>query len=335
MLSQRNYAGAPATPALPPKLSQTLDSVEGFSPAQIRWTLFASLVVTAVLLARADLTVEVWTWSNVPYALAAAIVIALRTGYLTPTLRYARALRDCAGYYAIFTVMALVGAVASYPIAALTHGYADPLLARVDTALGFNWIAWYEVVANHRILQLLGIACYESIYLTPAALLGWFALHGQRGEAHRFLASFWLAAVLTLAAFALMPAVGPFSYLWHQPITYMPMSELWQPDLIPALREHTVHAIDLGQLRGIVSAPSFHAAAATLYLRTAWRAGAMRWPLVAVVSAMLLATPVEGTHYLTDMILGAGVALVAMALVDALLARQSLNSGRALSSATA
>jgi len=35
---------------------------------------------------------------------------------------------------------------------------------------------------------------------------------------------------------------------------------------------------------------------------------------------MLLATPVEGTHYLTDMILGVAVAVAAMALVDALLA---------------
>lgn len=335
MLMQRNYDSAHASSALRANPFQAIDSQAGFSSIQIRWALFASLAVTAALMARADLTMKVWTWSNVPYVIAGAIVIALRAGYFTPTRRHARALRDCAGYYAIFTAMALVGAVASYPIAALTHGYADAMLARVDVDLGFNWIAWYEVVANHRVLQLLGIACYESIYLTPAALLGWFAFHGQRVEAHRFLASFWLAAVLTLALFALMPAVGPFSFLWHQPIRYMPMSELWQPDLIPALREHTVHAIDLGQLRGIVSAPSFHAAAAALYLRTAWRAGAMRWPLVGVVGAMLLATPVEGTHYLTDMILGAGVAVVAMALVDAALARQSLHSQRSLSSATA
>lgn len=308
---------------------------EGFSLTQVRLVLVGSLLVTAALMARADLTLTLWTWSNAPYVVAGAMVVALRAGYLWPNWRYIRALRDCAGYYATFTGMALVGAVASYPIAALTHGYADPLLARVDSALGFDWVTWYQVVAGHRILQLLGIACYESIYLTPAVLLGWFALIGERREAHRFLASFWLAAVITLALFALMPAVGPFSYLWHGPISYMPMSELWQPDLIPALRAHTVHSIDLGELRGIVSAPSFHAAAAAIYLRTAWRAGPVRWPLVWMVSAMLLATPVEGTHYLTDMILGAGVAVLAMAIIDAALARQAAGSRHGLSSATA
>jgi hypothetical protein len=335
MLSQRNYVRAPATSALPAQSPRLAESREGFSPAQISWGLIASLAGAFVLLGRADLTVKIWTWSNVPYLIAAAIVVALRTGYLAPSRRHARTLRDCAGYYAIFAAIALVGAVASYPIAALTHGYADPTLARTDAALGFHWIAWYQVVANHRILQLLGIACYESIYLTPAALLGWFALHGQRMEAHRFLASFWLAAVLTLTLFAMMPAVGPLSFLWHRPIRYMPMSELWQPDLIPALRAHMIHTIDLGQLRGIVSAPSFHAAAATLYLRTAWRAGAMRWPLLGVVGSMLLATPVEGTHYLTDMILGAGVAVVAMALIDAALARRSSSWRRSPSSVPA
>jgi hypothetical protein len=308
---------------------------EGFTTAQIGWTSAASLLIAAMLMDRAGLTLAIWTWSNLPYAVALALVAALRTHRLAPRWRHTPALRDCAGYYATFTGMALLGAVASYPIAALTHGYADPLLARADAALGFDWIAWYRVVASHRLLQLLGIACYESIYLTPAVLLGWFALTRQRGEAHRFLASFWLAAVLTLALFALMPAVGPFSFLWHGPIRYMPMSELWQPDLIPALRARSIHAIDLGQLRGIVSAPSFHAAAATLYLRTAWRAGPVRWPLTWLVCAMLLATPVEGTHYLTDMLLGIGVALVAMALIEVLLARQASAPRAALGAATA
>jgi len=38
---------------------------------------------------------------------------------------------------------------------------------------------------------------------------------------------------------------------------------------------------------------------------------------------MLLATPVEGTHYLIDMVIGAAVALLAMEVVDLLLGRPS------------
>lgn len=320
MLSQRVHA---VRPAFSPNIAhRAAADTPGFSRPTIVAALLAGLIATAWLLHRAELSVAVWSRSNLPFVLAAVCVAALRSHVLPRGWRHAAALRDGAGYYAVFTLIALTGAVASYPLAALTHGYADQTLQRIDTALGFDWLAWYRTVADHRPLQILGIACYESIYLTPAILLGWFARTGQRREAHRFLAGFWLAAVLTLALFTLMPAIGPLSYLWRGGVPYMPVSETWQSNLIPALRAHTIHAVDLGALRGLVSAPSFHAAAGTLYLRTIWRTPPLRRWLTWLVAAMLLATPVEGTHYLIDMIIGAAVAMLAMEIVDLLLARR-------------
>ncbi len=301
----------------------------GFSRLHVAVALFGGLAVVAALLVHAGLSVRWTSRSNLPFLLAALAALAVRSDGVTRGWRHAAALRDGAAYYAIFTAIALTGAVASYPIAALSHGYADPMLQRMDSAMGFDWLAWYRTVAAHRSLQRLGVACYQSIYLTPAILLGWFAWTGARREAHRFLAGFWLAAVLTLALFALMPAVGPLSFLWHARIAYLPVSETWQSDLIPALRAHRVTAIDLGELRGLVSAPSFHAAAGTLYIRSAWRTPVLRWPLVTLVAAMLLATPVEGTHYLVDMMIGAVVALIAMEIVDLALACRARSGLRA------
>lgn len=321
MLSQRVHA---ASAALPPNApTRAVASADGFSRPTIVAALLASLIATAWLLHRAELSVMVWSRSTLPFALAAVCVFALRSHVVPRGWRHAAALRDGAGYYAVFTVIALTGAVASYPLAALTHGYADATLQRIDGALGFDWLAWYRTVADHRPLQLLGVACYESIYLTPAILLGWFARTGQRREAHRFLAGFWLAAVLTLGLFTLMPAIGPLSYLWRGTVPYMPVSETWQSNLIPALRAHAIHHIDLGALHGLVSAPSFHAAAGTLYWRTIWRTPPLRRWLTWLVAAMLLATPVEGTHYLIDLIIGAAVAMLAMEIVDLLLGRRS------------
>lgn len=274
-------------------------------------------MILAVMMHRAGLTLDPLARSNAPYCLAELLALFFRIGLTRSAWRHARAVRDCAEYFGLFTIMALMGAVSAYPVAALTHGYHDAALQRIDVALQFDWLAWYRVVAASPVLQHLGIAAYRSIYLTPAVLLGWFAATGQRGAAYRFMATFWVAAVITLFLYSLMPAVGPFSYLWHQPIAYMPESELWQPDLIPMLRAHAVHVVDLGMLRGLVSAPSFHAAAATLYIVTAWRIPRLRWPLLAVNAIMLLATPVEGTHYLIDLILGSAVALLAVAITAA------------------
>lgn len=95
----------------------------------------------------------------------------------------------------------------------------------------------------------------------------------------------------------------------------MPTSALYQEELVIALRAHRMTDIDLGALRGLVCAPSFHTASAVVFMAAAWPVPRLRWVIVPVNLAMLLATPVEGTHYLTDMIVGALVALAAIAIV--------------------
>ena len=295
----------------------------GFSAAQVRWAVVASLAACTLLLWSAGLAVDPFSRSNIPYYLVLMIGPLVRAWCARDGRRWSISLAHGVEYYTLFTAMALTGAVSSYPVAALSQGFVDATLQRIDVALRFDWLAWYRLVSEHRALQLLGIAAYQSIYLTPAALLAWFAATGRRRDAHHFLAAFWIAAILTLALFHWMPAIGPFALLWKGPIPYMPTSELWQPDLIPVLRHHGERLVDLGQLRGLVSAPSFHAASGTLYIAAAWRCGPLRWVLTGITSAMLLSTPVEGTHYLIDLLLGAAVALVAWRLAGALVARHA------------
>uniref|UniRef100_UPI0026256566 phosphatase PAP2 family protein n=1 Tax=Novosphingobium sp. TaxID=1874826 RepID=UPI0026256566 len=88
--------------------------------------------------------------------------------------------------------------------------------------------------------------------------------------------------------------------------------------IIPALRAHAIQAIDLGTVQGIVCAPSFHTASAVILMVTAWPFPALRRVIVPVNIAMLLSTPVEGTHYLTDMLLGAAVAALACVTIRSL-----------------
>ncbi len=266
-----------------------------------------------MLLWKAGLRVDLLLPANIVYFTAILLLFAVRPALSRTSRRWAPGLADLAENVGLFMTMALTGAVSTYPLAALSHGFADAPLQRIDEALHFHWLAWYETVSAHPSLQRLGVAAYQCIYVIPAALFITFAIRGQRREAHRFLAGFWLAALITLTLYLFMPAVGPLTYLWKGPIPYMPTSALWQEQLIPALRAHQVGQVNLNELRGLVSAPSFHTASGVLYIAAAWRTGNLRWPLIFLTLAMLLATPIEGTHYLSDMIIGAGVALVALA----------------------
>ncbi len=276
------------------------------------------VMTVAMSLYRAGLAIDPAAPSAWPFYICFALAIGLCVSWRDGTTRGQRLARDLAEYLSLGTLIAVAGAVASYPAAAETRGFVDPLLARADAALGFDWLAWYRLVAAHPVLQVGGRIAYDSIFWMPAAILIAFAWTGQRKRARALIAALTLAATMTLFTFRLAPAVGPLAYLWHGPMPYMPESALWQPALIPPLRDHAIRVLDLGALRGLVSFPSFHSAAAVIFMAAAWPMRRLRWPVIAVNAAMLLATPVEGTHYLVDILGGAAVAAIALGAVRAL-----------------
>ena len=267
------------------------------------------------LLVATGLKIDWLSTGAMTYCAVCAVALAVRLGLVHSPHRPLRALGWFAEYATAFMLIGLLGAVGSYPVSAMSRGFYDPALQAIDEALHFDWLAWYALVCEHPLLQVAGRVAYEAIYATPAIILAYFAWTGRRREAHTMLATFWVAASITLATFYFMPAIGPFAYLWHGAIPYMPASELWQPELIPAMRHHAMHVIDLGELRGLVSAPSFHTAAAVLYILIAWPYRLLRLPVLAINVAMLLSTPVEGTHYLADMLAGGAVALTSLGLI--------------------
>jgi hypothetical protein len=289
-----------------------------------RW-IVAGLSVSGVLMLVLLHSAQLGVAAGGPGAVAAVLWLTM-TGWVAyalrrPATRIERIGRDAAEYFGVFIALTLFGIVASYAVAAQSVGYVDTQLAWLDSRLGFDWGAWYAFVVSHPVVRIAGRVAYANIYLSPVILLAWFAVTGQKREARIFIAAFWLAVVLTLVAFVLIPAKGPLAAMWQGPIPYMPSSALYQAELIPQLRSHGLQQIHVEALQGVVCAPSFHAASGVLFIAAAWRAAPLRWPLLAVNVLMLLATPVEGTHYLIDIVMGAVVALVALGATHLLVRR--------------
>ena len=278
-----------------------------------RW-LFGALAlciaVVSMLMVRSGLSIAL-NGASLFFGVAGIGLVVLRYRLRHGGSRMRSWLRDCAEDTLLFAAISLLGAVASYAVAARTSGWVDEPLVQLDALIGFDWRHWYAVVADHRGLQIIGMAVYASIFVTPAIILYTCAASGQRAEARHFLASFWLAAVISLCLFRFMPTLGPLAYLWPGPIPYMPTSDLYQADIIPMLRNHASYAVDLGELRGLVGPPSFHAASAILYIVAAWRLKRFRIPITMLNLAMLCSIPVEGTHYAMDVVGGILVALIA------------------------
>ena len=310
----------PASPAPGPNLfvGAVSDGPPAGGTPWLVLALMANGIAIVPLMLHNRLFPDVSNRSFLALSLILALCLGIRIAMTKARAPWQTRLRDFSSHAAAMLLIGMLGAIASYETAADTSGFSDAALARSDRALHFDWVALYRIVCGHPLLQHLGALAYGSIYVTPWALLGWLAWHGERHRAHRFLLSFWAASVLTLALFPLFPARGALAFLWHGPIHYMPTSGLYQGAIIPALRAHAIQAIDLGAVQGIVCAPSFHTASAVIFMVTAWPFPALRRVIVPVNIAMLLSTPVEGTHYLTDMLLGAAVATLACVTIRSL-----------------
>lgn len=287
------------------------------TPIPLRWLVLAALgsvVALALLLHHTGLTIAL-NGAAFAFGVVGIALLGTRHAFRRSGLYPRPVLSDGAEDTLLFITIALSGAVASYGVAALTHGWVDAAMARFDHAIDFDWDTMYALTAANPALQIGGRIAYATIFASPVILVLSFATHGQRDEARCFLASFWLAAIISLVLFRWLPTLGPLAYSWHGPIDYMPTSGLYQADLIPMLREGRAEPIDLAHLRGLVGPPSFHAASAVLYILAAWRTRNLRWPLTVVNGLMLLSIPVEGTHYAVDVVSGAAVALTAYAVV--------------------
>jgi hypothetical protein len=278
----------------------------------------ASLLVVAALLHATGLAVDAWSRTSL-IIYGATLVTALLWWKCRARANPAeRIVQDFAESLIAFSFVSLLGAIASYPVMALSHGFSDAVLAEADHLMRFNWVDWYEVTAAHPLLQFAGRFAYKCIFISPPLLLGYFASTGRKAEARQFIAAFWLAAAISLSIAIFLPAQGPLVYLWRGVVDYVPATAFYQADLIPMLRAHHVHLIDPGALRGLVSAPSFHTASAVIFIATAWPHRQIRVPVLVVNLMMLLATVVEGTHYLTDMLSGGIVAIFSIAAMGTL-----------------
>lgn len=215
----------------------------------------------------------------------------------------------------LFAIISIGGALASYAIAAHTHGYADAVFIGIDRDLGFDWPGLYRWWAGRGALIPFARLAYSSISVTPVLIIAMLALSGRGDRLNRFLAIHFVALIVTLGLFACFPLQSPFLTELGPSPAYMPSAGLDHFHVIEALRTRTLASVGIGELVGLIGFPSFHTAAALIFIWAAWPVRSARLPVVAVNLALVVSTPIEGGHYLTDVIGGAFVATFAIALV--------------------
>ena len=228
---------------------------------------------------------------------------------------------------------AAVGAPLSYLAAAANLPLLDHIFAAADRALGLDWralLGWMNAFpAIHAVLRPIYLSL--TLQMTTAVLC--LAFTGRLLRLRIFLLSFILAALVTIAISALLPAAGAWPHY--------ALSAADSPHVIPAvstswpvffgLRDGSFRVLVAIGSEGIISFPSLHAALATILLIALWPIPYVRWAILLLNAAMLAATPIDGSHYFSDVFAGIGIAAMCF-LAAAWIAARAEQSGNASAS---
>jgi hypothetical protein len=218
----------------------------------------------------------------------------------------------------------------TYVAAAIDLPMQDSTLLAIDRAMGFDWAAYVRFVDDRPALASWLNCAYAMIGWPLFAIPVVLAATRRYQRIEEFTFAFVASLVVTTLISALVPAIGVYQQIGLDPAALKninPGAYLDQLRDLPPTRDGVLRHLELLGLGGIVTFPSFHAASAVLF---AWAFWSVKWarPLAFVINgAMLAATPLNGGHYLIDVV--AGVAVAAAAIVAArrigqVLARQVL-----------
>jgi membrane-associated phospholipid phosphatase len=242
-------------------------------------------------------------------ALIAFLYVRLRAHSADPKLVFA-----LGGISQLFMIAIIMGPL-SYVAGATSLPLQDQTFLAIDRALRMDPGLIARFVNDHP--QLVGPL--ESGY----ALIKWFLLATPITLAvtkrfirlQVFVGAFGISLAVTLAISALVPAIGTY-YGLNVPLSDYPALNMtfYEAQLhdILALREGSLRHLELFELAGIVSFPSFHAASAALYAWALWPVRGIGVAAAVMNVMMIIATPVIGAHYMIDVI--GGVALAAISI---------------------
>jgi membrane-associated phospholipid phosphatase len=190
----------------------------------------------------------------------------------------------------------------------------DSGLDAVDRTLGLDWkslLAWMnDSPAAYALLRPIYLSL--TLQMTTVALC--LAFSGRLLWLRIYTLAFIIAVLVSIAVSAVLPAAGAWPYYGLDPAhsRILPaVSTSWP--VFYGLRDGTFRLLVAVGSEGIISFPSVHAALAVIVAIALWPIAILRWVFVALNTAMLAATPIDGSHYFVDVL--AGIALAALSLL--------------------
>ncbi|MEP7315254.1 MAG: phosphatase PAP2 family protein [Sphingomicrobium sp.] len=210
-----------------------------------------------------------------------------------------------------------VGIVFSYLVARTQAPLWDSRLMAWDQALGFDWMRYLHFVDSSRALTATFHLAYGSLIPQIVVLICALGFAQKVAALRRVMLAAILCGSLCILVSAFFPAISYPAYLGVGAADFKHVNP-WgghahMADL-RALRDGTMTQLDLTAMEGIITFPSYHAGLSSVTMWGFWLTG-RRWlqvPGIVLASLTILATPVDGGHYLVDVLAGIAIALISI-----------------------
>lgn len=203
----------------------------------------------------------------------------------------------------------------SYAVAATDGSLWDGTLAAFDRSLGLDWLAYLHGLNDHPWIGRVLSLAYQSLMPQLALMVIVLGLSGRLSTVREFVLAFVIAGTVSVVLSGLLPALGTYKHFGLRPGDF-PALNPTAPYLhlahLMGLRDGTFRVVSLSHIQGIITFPSFHAAAGVLLIRYFWVSRITRWPGLALNAALIAATPIDGGHYFVDV--GGGVLIAVLSI---------------------
>jgi hypothetical protein len=220
------------------------------------------------------------------------------------------AIAQMTSFLAVLTSISYIATAANFPL-------VDDQLLAWDRALGFDFGAYVRFINDREWLIAILSTAYRAIGWPILIVVAILPVLGYYRRTAEFVTAFAVALIITTCVSTIMPAIGAYKALNLGPADYPNIVPQGYYDTLynlPLLRNGTLRTLNLSQLVGVLTFPSFHAATATLYIWAFWPIRWLRPFTLFGNGAMIVATPVGGGHYLVDVLAGTGVAMASIYL---------------------
>jgi membrane-associated phospholipid phosphatase len=216
-----------------------------------------------------------------------------------------------------FVIYTAVITILSYLVTSLNFPLYDRELAQWDAAIGFDWKAFLGWVNAHPLIGKILIWIYHSSVVQLVVIILLLSITMKISRLQELCDLYVMTSVIAVVLSGLIPAAGAYAYHAPEPMLFNnlnPNAGLWHIEHYEGLRNGSYRLIELGQMQGLVTFPSFHTCFA---ITLAWCFRDFRWlfPIAIVVSGtVLISTLSEGGHYLVDVLAGIVIAIACIVL---------------------